>query len=224
MRWRRPFPPWAPSLTSDILFLPFYSLSLSIGAFPLFPLFPLVLLFFLWCLFALISWSLFSFSLCVCFFCVCQTPKDIGPPSLLNLVRIAIPATLDLTMPLTVETTHLLVRPHQSWGNALRQTPFLLVVWISLELKGGSQWSGKGILAFQGRKRVTPGSRPGASAIRRTMEVTADVIARQVWKKFFYSHNFCTLLHRMLEESPDCQPTLTSGSLASNSTWCWRWG
>ena len=29
------------------------------------------------------------------------------------------------------------------------------------------------------------------------------------------------LLHRMLEESPDCQPTLTSGSLASKFTWRW---
>jgi len=48
-------------------------------------------------------------------------------------------------------------------------------------------------------------------------------ILSSAWKSFerrsfFYSYNFCTLLHRMLLESPDCQPTLTSGSLASNST------
>jgi len=41
---------------------------------------------------------------------------------------------------------------------------------------------------------------------------------RQAKKEVFYSHNFCTLLHRMLEESPDCQPTLTSGSFASKFT------
>jgi len=34
----------------------------------------------------------------------------------------------------------------------------------------------------------------------------------------FHIRNFCTFLHQMLEESPDSQPTLTSGSFASRIT------
>jgi len=70
--------------------------------------------------------------------------------------------------------------------------------------------------------------RPHFSEKKKTMKIerkknpeiereTQEEVRRRC-QKFFHIRNFRTFLHRTLEESPDCQPTLTSGSLASRIT------